>query len=114
VSDYETINRELAAYDENLAARPQIVVATKIDALDEPERLEDLKRRAEQDGRHFFAISSATQEGVRDLVNYVGRALDEMKEERDAATRRRGDAEMQEHGDAATREDEDAAVQRSA
>src|SRR5713101_1706832 len=37
--NYEVINRELAAYDVKLAERPQIVVATKIDALDEPERL---------------------------------------------------------------------------
>src|ERR671921_1262596 len=49
VSDYETINRELAAYDERLAARPQFVVATKMDALDEPERLESLKQRATVD-----------------------------------------------------------------
>lgn len=81
VSDYETINHELAAYDENLATRPQIVVATKIDALDEPERLESLRRRAEQDKRPFYAISSATREGVRELVNAMARALDEIKEE---------------------------------
>src|SRR5204863_5806360 len=37
--DYETSNRELAAYTIDLSSREQIVVATKIDALDEPERL---------------------------------------------------------------------------
>lgn len=78
VADYETINRELSAYDETLASRPQIVVATKIDALDEPERLERLRERAERDGRPFYAISSATNEGVRQLVNAVSRALDEI------------------------------------
>jgi GTP-binding protein len=80
VSDYETINRELLAYDARLAGRPQIVVATKIDALDEPERLESLKRRAAADRRPFYAISSATKQGVRELVNAVGRALDELKD----------------------------------
>jgi GTP-binding protein len=78
VADYETINRELAAYDESLAARPQIVVATKMDALDEPERLERLKKRVEEDGRAFHAISSATGQGVRELTNAVARMLDEM------------------------------------
>jgi GTP-binding protein len=78
VSDYETINRELKAYDEQLAERPQIVVATKIDALDEPERLERLRARAEKDGRPFYAISSATREGVRELVNATARMLDEI------------------------------------
>jgi GTP-binding protein len=83
VEDYETIKRELAAYDENLAQRPQIVVATKIDALDEPERLERLKLRAEADARPFYAISSATREGVRELTNAVARLLDEMNAPRD-------------------------------
>jgi GTP-binding protein len=80
LSDYETINRELAAYDEALAARPQIVVATKIDALDEPARLERLKERANADGKPFHAISSATREGVRELVQAVARMLDEIDE----------------------------------
>jgi GTPase len=79
VSDYEAINRELKAYDEQLAERPQIVVATKIDALDEPDRLERLRARATADGRPFHAISSATKEGVRELVNAAARMLDEMK-----------------------------------
>jgi GTP-binding protein len=83
VADYETINRELAAYDANLATRPQIVVATKIDALDEPERLERLKLRAAEDERPFYAISSATREGVRELTNAVSRALEEMSAPRD-------------------------------
>src|SRR5580765_1094713 len=55
VSDYEIINRELTNYDVDLAGRPQIVVATKIDALDEPERLETLKKRAKKDRKQFFA-----------------------------------------------------------
>src|SRR5689334_23708249 len=63
VSDYETVNRELASYNPDLATRPQFVVATKIDALDEAERLESLKQRAESDAKPFFAISSATREG---------------------------------------------------
>src|ERR671938_438039 len=73
VSDYETINRELRAYDARLAARPQVVVATKIDALDEPERLESLRRRAEADRKPFYAISSATGQGIRELVNAMAR-----------------------------------------
>lgn len=89
VSDYETINRELRAYDERLAERPQIVVATKIDALDEPERLEKLRAQAEHDGRAFYAISSATKEGVRELVNATARMLAEIntasEEEREEA-----------------------------
>jgi GTP-binding protein len=78
VGDYEIINRELAAYSPELAERPQFVVATKLDALDEPERLESLRRRALEDGREFFEISAVTNRGVRELIQAVGRKLDEM------------------------------------
>jgi GTP-binding protein len=78
VQDYETINKELAAYDARLAARPQIVVATKLDALDEPERLESLRQKAEAEGHPFYAISSATKQGVKELVSAVARILDEI------------------------------------
>jgi GTP-binding protein len=78
VDDYEAINRELAAYDAELAERPQIVVATKIDALDEPERLERLRVRAGEDGKDFYEISSVTNRGVRELVNAIAKALDEI------------------------------------
>jgi GTP-binding protein len=79
VGDYEAVNRELASYNQDLALRPQFVVATKMDALDEPERLESLKQRAEQDGKPFFAISSATGAGVRELVNAMATKLEELK-----------------------------------
>jgi GTP-binding protein len=80
VADYEIINRELANYDAELAARPQIVVATKTDALDEPERLEWLKKRTEEDGKPFFAISSVTNTGVKELVaNVAGHLLGSSK-----------------------------------
>lgn len=80
VRDYETINRELALYDKSLAERPQIVVATKIDALDEPERLERLRKIAMQDSRPFFAISAVTGDGVSDLISEIASKLNEIAE----------------------------------
>ncbi len=81
VSDYETVNRELASYNEELATRPQLVVATKIDALDEPERLESLKQKAVEEQKPFFAISSATGSGVRELVKAMAAKLEELSAE---------------------------------
>jgi len=75
VEDYKVINRELKNYAEDLANRPQIVVATKIDALDEPERLEALKKQAKKDRKEFFAISSVTGEGVKELVSATAARL---------------------------------------
>jgi GTP-binding protein len=79
VTDYQVINRELAAYDAALAARPQIVVATKMDAVDEPERVESLRQQALQDERKFFAISSVTGAGVRELITAVGHEIEELR-----------------------------------
>ncbi len=81
VEDYEIINRELASYNAELAERPQVVVATKIDALDEPERLESLKKKAKKDGKPFFAISAVTNQGTRELVNFVANWLDDLAAE---------------------------------
>jgi Obg family GTPase CgtA len=81
VDDYEIIDRELAAYNEDLAARTQIIVATKIDALDEPERLEKLKERAASDRREFFAISSVANQGLKELVNTIAKRLMPTEEE---------------------------------
>jgi len=79
VTDYLTVNRELSAYNAALASRPQIVVATKIDALDEPERLESLRRQASAEGLEFYAISSVTNQGIQELVSAIAAKLDELK-----------------------------------
>jgi GTP-binding protein len=78
VEDYQTVNRELRSYKPELAKRPQIVVATKIDALDEPERLEALRKQAAADGRQFYEISSVTNTGTKELVAAVAARLDEL------------------------------------
>ncbi len=83
VEDYEIINHELANYNADLALRPQIIVATKLDALDEPERLENLRKRAEADGKPFLEISAVTNLGTKELVNFVAQKLYEI--ERDKA-----------------------------
>ncbi len=79
VEDYRIINRELANYNKDLADRPQIVLATKIDALDDPERLESLREIAERDGKEFIAISSVANKGLKELVSLVAKKLDSLK-----------------------------------
>lgn len=81
VEDYEIINRELANYDVNLSTRPQIVVATKLDILEDEDRLAALKKRVKKDKKEFHEISSASQKGVKELVNAVTRKLDAIAEE---------------------------------
>jgi GTP-binding protein len=67
VHDFEVILRELAAFSEDLAAKPMLVVATKIDVAQDPARVESLRALAAERGLPFFAISSVTGEGLEQL-----------------------------------------------
>lgn len=68
--DFHIINRELKEYNENLAKRPQVIAANKIDVADE-KMLKDFTGDMEKLGYKVFPISAATGYGVKELVNYV-------------------------------------------
>jgi GTP-binding protein len=69
VEDFEIVLRELASFSEELAAKPMIVVATKIDAAQNPERIASLRNLAEERELPYFEISSATGQGIDALKN---------------------------------------------
>ncbi|MBR3315956.1 MAG: GTPase ObgE [Atopobiaceae bacterium] len=68
VEDYRTIDEELAAYAQELAERPQVVVANKCDMPGVEENIARLREAAERDGKQFFAISALTGKGIDGLV----------------------------------------------
>jgi GTPase len=78
VRDFEIISRELAAFSEKLAAKPMIVVATKLDATMDRTRLEKLRAFCAARGLEFHAISSATGEGIPQVVRAMADALDRL------------------------------------
>jgi GTP-binding protein len=69
VEDFEIVLRELANFSDDLAAKPMIVVATKIDAAQNPERIASLRNLAAERGLAYFEISSATGQGIEALKN---------------------------------------------
>ncbi len=75
VEDLDTVRRELELFDADLAAKPQIVAANKIDAVDDPARVEALERRAAALKLPFFRISGATGGGVAELVEAMWHRL---------------------------------------
>lgn len=75
VRDFEIVQGELRAFSESLMQKPVFVVATKLDATTERERLDALRKFAEQHGSSFFAISSASGEGIQALVRAMADAL---------------------------------------
>jgi len=68
VEDFDTLQRELGLYSAGLLEKPMLVAANKIDALDDPTRVERLEARAGALGMPFFAISAVTGRGVPALV----------------------------------------------
>ena len=78
VRDFEIISGELAAFSEKLAEKPTIVVATKMDATTDRTRLEKLRSFCAARGLEFHAISSASGEGIPQLVRAMADALDRL------------------------------------
>jgi GTP-binding protein len=78
VSDFEIICGELAAFSESLAAKPMIVVATKLDATTDRSRLERLRVHCAERELDFYPISSATGEGITELVRGMAGLLEKL------------------------------------
>ena len=77
VADFDAINCELELFDPGLGRKPQIVAANKIDALDDPARLERLREHLQRAGIPLYAVSAATGEGLPLLLEAVWQKLAE-------------------------------------
>ena len=75
VHDFEIVMSELASFSEDLARKPMIVVATKLDAAQDPERVASLEALARERGLPFFKISSATGEGLPALKRAMAESV---------------------------------------
>jgi GTP-binding protein len=64
VEDFETVMQELASFSDDLVKKPMILVATKMDAAQDPERVARLRKLAEERGLPCFEISSVTGQGI--------------------------------------------------
>ena len=74
--------RELGKYSDTLLAKPRWVVVNKLDlvpAEDREELVKKLHAAPCQDGRPFFAISTATREGTKEVVMAIAQFLDEQR-----------------------------------
>lgn len=81
VEDFEKVNEELKKYSEKLAARKQIIVANKVDILQDKTLYEDLKNLAKKNNMEIFEISAVTGKGLKELMNYVAEVLKTLPKE---------------------------------
>ena len=71
VEDFITINNELAQYSPDLASRPMIVVANKVDILQDPDNMTRLRDYTASLGLPLYEMSAATHRGTKELMRIV-------------------------------------------
>jgi GTP-binding protein len=80
VDDFETVNRELNEFNDAMLKKPMLLVGSKLDAMDDPARLEKLKLLAKSKGLEFQSISAATGFGLQELKNKVAQLLERIEQ----------------------------------
>ena len=69
VDDIYKINKELEAYNPEIAARPQLIAANKVDCIyGDEDPIARLKKEFESKGIQVYPISAATGQGIRELL----------------------------------------------
>ncbi|MBR4618515.1 MAG: GTPase ObgE [Bacilli bacterium] len=77
--DYVLINNELKEFNEKLLKKPMIIIANKMDINSSHENLKAFKEKVKD--KKIFEVSGATGEGLKEVVNYLGKILQELPEE---------------------------------
>ena len=81
VEDFYKINDELKKYSEKLANRKQIIVANKIDSMQDDNNIREIQKLAKEKNIEVFKISAVTGEGLEELFNHVAEILKTLPKE---------------------------------
>jgi len=81
VDDFKIINKELKKYSEQLSQRKQIIVANKIDVMQDETLLKEVEKMAKQKEIEVFKVSAATNIGLKELFKRVAEVLKELPKE---------------------------------
>ena len=81
VEDFNKINEELRKYSEKLSTRKQIIVANKVDAMQDENLYSELAKVAQEKNLEIFKISAATGQGISDLIKHVSETLKTLPKE---------------------------------
>lgn len=79
--DFYKINEELKSYSEKLASRKQMIVANKVDSLQDEQNMKDLERVAKENQLELYKISAATGEGLKELLQHVSEVIKTLPKE---------------------------------
>ena len=80
IADIYAIHKELQAYNPEIAARPQVIAANKVDAIWEEDHspVEKIRQEFEPRGIKVFPISAVSGQGLKELMYHVKSILDTM------------------------------------
>ncbi|MGN0420915.1 MAG: GTPase ObgE [Acetatifactor sp.] len=83
IADIYAINKELEAYNPEIAKRPQVIAANKIDAIYDADNspVEAIKNEFEPKGIRVFPISAVSGQGLKELLYYVNEMLEGIGDE---------------------------------
>lgn len=83
IADIYAINKELEAYNPEIAHRPQVIAANKIDAITdfEADPIDAIRREFEPKGVAVYPISAVSGQGVKELLYHVNEMLEGLGEE---------------------------------
>ena len=81
VQDFITINEELKKYSEKLSQRKQIIVANKVDILQDESLYKELEKTAKEHNMEIYKISAATGDGIPELLKHVSDVLKTLPKE---------------------------------
>ena len=85
IEDIYAINKELEAYNPDIAKRPQVIAANKIDALytedGEESAIDKIKKEFEPRGIAVYPISAVSGQGLKELLYHVNEMLESIGEE---------------------------------
>jgi GTP-binding protein len=94
LSDYESINKELALFNPQLARKPQLVVLNKMDLPQAQALWPVVKEAMQARGQRAMSISAVTGQGVREMLRSVAEMLASLPSLPHPHEFERGDAEV--------------------
>ncbi len=81
VEDFYIIQEELKRYNKKLSKRKQIIVANKIDVMQDENLYKELEKIAKKEKMEIFKISAASKQGIDELMKYVAEELKKLPKE---------------------------------
>jgi GTP-binding protein len=79
--DWRAIREEMAAYDETLAAKPEVVALTKMDLPFVEQSFEELRAKFEAEGVTLFGVSAPSQKSVRPVLEKLWQLVEQQRRE---------------------------------